>query len=235
MSIAIPSVIHTRYGSATYSSTGSRQTPIHTIANWMWLPMLAMGVMAIATAIGLGVAQAKVASDLTEFTALRQANFETLKPLTAGVLFLGEALILSGISFLLATILGALRKGGGEVQESVGAHLKTLTMPWSAWAFLGLMMAGLMAELVAFGSLIYVATQAHDAWIGATAAGVPGDPDALHRASAYAAWANPLREAALGALLTGIAFALYTISNVLGFSFSRIRELISGREEGDLS
>jgi uncharacterized protein involved in cysteine biosynthesis len=217
-------------------SQHSSQTLIHTVANWMWLPTLVMGFMAIAVAVGLGIAQASVAADLgEEFTPLRQANFETLKPLTAGVLFLGEALILSGISFLLATILGALRKGGGEVQEAVGAPLKTLAMPWSAWAFLGFMMMGVMAEILAFGTLIYVATQAHDAWIGATAAGVPGDAGALDRAAAFAAWANPLREAALGLLLTGIAFALYTISNVLGFSFSRVRELIRGREEGQLS
>jgi len=235
MTIAIPSVIHTRFGAARYSNTGPSQTFIHTIANWMWLPMLMMGVMAIATSVGLGIAQARVASDLTEFTALRQANYETLKPLTAGFLFLGAALILSGISFLLATVLGALRKGGGEVQEAVGAHIKTLTMPWSAWAFLGLMMMGLMAELVAFGTLTYVAVQTHDAWSGATSAGAPGDVGAFHRASTFAAWANPLATAALGALLTGIAFALYTISNVLGFGFSRIRELILGEEEGDLS
>ena len=235
MTIAVPSMIHTRFGTARYSDTGPSQTLIHTIANWMWLPMLMMGVMAIVTAIGLGIAQARVASDLTEFTALRQANYEALKPLTAGFLFLGEALILSGISFLLATILGALRRGGGEVQEAVGARARTLTMPWSAWGFLGLMMTGLVAELVAFGTLTYVAVQAHDAWIGATAAGAPGDVDAFHRASTYAAWANPLREAALGALLTGIALALYTISNVLGFGFSRIRELILGEEQGDLS
>ncbi len=89
-----------------------------------------------------------------------------------------------------------------------------------------------MAALVAFGTLAFVAAQAHSAWIGATAAGTPGNAAALDRAAAYAAWANPLREAALGVLLTGIVFALYTISNVLGFQFSRIRELILGREEG---
>ena len=59
------------------------------------------------------------------------------------------------------------------------------------------MMMGVMAEGLAFGTLIYIATQAHDAWIGATAAGIPADAAALDRAAAYAAWANPLREAAL--------------------------------------
>ena len=224
---------NTKFGALTVTSGGTGQTLIHTMANWMWLPMIVMGVMSIATSIGLGIAQASVASDLGEqFTALRQANFETLKPLTAGFLFLGEALLLSGISFLLGTILGALRWGGGEVQESVGSRVKTLKMPLSAKVFIMLMMAGLMVEFVAFGSLTYVATQARDAWIGASAAGVPGDVAALDRASAYAAWANPLREVGLALIVTGIVFALYTISNVLGFQFSRIRELVTGQEEG---
>jgi len=232
MAMAIPSQ-PTKFGIITVTPAGTRQTIIHTVANWMWLPMILMGIMAVGTSVGLGIAQAKVGSDLgDQFTALRQANFETLKPLTAGFLFLGEALLLSGISFLLATILGALRWGGAEVQESVGAPVKTLKMPWSAWVFLGLMMTGLMAALVAFGTLAFVSAQAHSAWIGASAAGTPGNVAALDRAAAYAAWANPLREAALGALLTGIVFALYTISNVVGFQFSRIRELILGREEG---
>ena len=232
MTIAIQST-STKFGPITVTRAGSGQSMIHTMANWMWLPMILMGVMAIATSIGLGIAQANVGSDLGEqFTALRQANFETLKPLTAGFLFLGEALVLSGIAFLLGTILGALRWGGGEVQESAGRPVKTLKMPWSAKVFLGLMMMGLMAELVAFGTLTFVAGQAHSAWIGATGVGEPGNVAALDRATAYAAWANPLREVALGLILTSIVFALYTISNVLGFQFSRIRELVTGPEEG---
>lgn len=227
--------IQTRFGVAKVQNSGADQTLIHTIANWMWLPALVMGGMAIAIAIGLGIAQADAAADLgAGFNADRKADFETLKPLTSGTLFLGEALILSGISFMLATILGALRKGGGEVQESVGAAVKTLRMPMTAWAFLGLMMMGLMAEIAAFGSLVYVAAQANDAWSGATAAGVPGDISAFNRAATWATWANPLREVALAMLLAGIGFALFTISNVLGFQFSRIRELITGQDEGGI-
>ena len=224
--------IKTRFGTAT-TTAGSGQLIIHTVANWMWVPMIMMGLMAIATSIGLGIAQANVASDLgEEFTALRQANFATLQPLTAAFLFLGEALVLSGIAFLLGTILGALRRGGGEVQESAGEPVKALKMPWSAKVFLMLMMVGLIAEVVAFGTLTYVASQANDAWSTATSAGAPGDVAAFDRASAFAAWANPLREVALGLILTSIVFALYTISNVLGFQFSRIRELVTGQEEG---
>jgi hypothetical protein len=232
MATAIQS-IQTKFGPTTVTPAGTGQALIHKMANWMWLPMILMGVMSIAAAVGLGIAQAQVGSDLGEqFTALRKANFETLQPLTAGFLFLGEAFLLSGIAFLLGTILGALRWGGGEVQESAGEPVKTLKMPWSAKVFIMLMMAGLMAELVAFGTLAFVAGQAHSAWIGATGVDAPGSVAALNRATAYAAWANPLREVALALILTSIAFALYTISSVLGFQFSRMRELILGRAEG---
>ena len=129
--------IPTPFGAISQVTTGAGQTVIHTLANWMWLPMILMGVMAIATAVGLGIAQAQVSSDIGEqFTALRQANFETLKPLTGGFTFLGLALILSGIAFLLGTILGALRWGGGEVQEAVEQPVMALKMPWSAKLFL---------------------------------------------------------------------------------------------------
>ncbi len=225
--------ISTPFGQVSQVTTGAGQTVIHTLANWMWLPMIMMGVMAIATAVGLGVAQAEISSDLgEEFTALRQANFETVKPLTGGFTFLGLALILSGIAFLLATILGALRWGGGEVQEAVDQPVMALVMPWSAKLFLVLMMMGLMAELTAFGTLIFVSTQAHSAWIGASAAGAPGDAAALHRAATYAAWANPLRVAAVGLILTSIVLALFTISNVLGAMLMRVRVLIAIGQQG---
>jgi len=223
----------TKFGPITVTPAGTGQSMIHTMANWMWLPMIMMGVMALMVAIGFGITQAVMGSDLGEgFSPLKKANFETVKPLTGGFMFLGLALLLSGISFLLGTILGALRWGGGEVQESVGAPVKTLKMPMSAMAFLGLMMMGLMFALLAFGTLIFVAAQAHDAWINASAIDAPGNGHALGRAATYGSWANTLRLAAIGVLLTGIALALYTISNVLGFQFSRIRELILGREEG---
>ena len=228
-------IISTPFGRVSQVTTGAGQTVIHTLANWMWLPMILMGVMAVAASIGLGIAQAQVSSDLGEqFSALRKANFETLRPLTGGFTFLGLALILSGIAFLLATILGALRWGGGEVQEAVEQPVMALIMPWSAKLFLALMMMGLMAELVAFGTLIFVSTQAHSAWIGASAVDTPGNAAALHRAAAYAAWANPLRLVAVGLILTSIVFALFTISNVMGAMLMRIRVLIAiiGQQAG---
>ena len=87
--------IQTPFGAASVQPASKGQTLIHTIANWMWLPSLVMGGMAIVVAIGLGIAPAAAANDLRAgFSASSQSDFETLKPLTAGTLFLGEALVL---------------------------------------------------------------------------------------------------------------------------------------------
>jgi hypothetical protein len=46
----------------------------------------------------------------------------------------------------------------------------------------------------------------------------------------YFGWLGPAREAGLGIILSGIVLALVTIGNVLGFQFSRIKDIIaSGR------
>lgn len=46
--------------------------------------------------------------------------------------FLGEALLLAGISFLLGTILAGLRQAGGEVQKAAGGPITVLAMSKTA-------------------------------------------------------------------------------------------------------
>ena len=139
----------------------------------------------------------------------------TLLGLTKATMFLGEGLFLSVIAFLLGSILGSLRQGGGEVQESIGRGVKTLVMPLTAKLFVGLMMMGLMIEIVQFGFYIFVATLDG------------GTPEGAASITAYFTWLGPLREAGLGFILSGIVLALGTIGTILGFQFSRIQELIS--------
>ncbi len=197
--------IKTAYGSATASSHTPKPLFIHRIARAMWGPSLAMGFMAVAAGLVLAVVQAtkvvtdpELASDLSAWVR--------------GIGFLGEGFLLSGISFLLGSILFSLRKGGGEVQESVGVAVQTLEMPTTAKLFVGLMMVGLMVEVFQF--VVYLATTTLDS---ATVA-------------SYFAWLGPVREAGLGIILSGIVLALVTIGNVLGFQFSRIKDIIaSGR------
>jgi hypothetical protein len=81
-------------------------------------------------------------------------------------------------------------------------------MPWSAKAFIGLMAAGLVAAMAQF--ILYPVA-------------AYGDVDA----DAWFAFLGPLREAALGLILSGIVLALWTIGTVLGLQFRRINELIA--------
>lgn len=196
------------YGAGRVTAGIPETLLIHRMAYALWAPMLLMGIMGVMIAVVLSFFWSAAASDG------RVADTLTLLGLTKGTMFLGEGLVLSGIAFLLGSILGSLRQGGGEVQESVGAGVKTLAMPLTAKLFVVLMMMGLMIEMVQFGFYIFVATLD-----GAT-------PEGAASIAAYFAWLGPLREVGLGMILSGIVLALGTIGNILGFQFSRIQELI---------
>lgn len=193
----------TPYGRATVAEA-PKPLFIHRMARLMWSPMLAMGAMAVLAGFILSwvVAADTIGSD-PELAASQQAWVQ-------GLQFLGEGFLLAGISFLLGTILGSLRKGGGEVQESVGVAVKTLEMPTTAKVFVGLMMLGLMVEVFQF--IVYVVVATFD------------DPVSI---AAYSSWLGPVREAGLGILLGGIVLALATIAKALGFQFWRLTEIVS--------
>ncbi len=193
---------HTRFGDfdsphgpATATDKTPKMLPIHTMARKMWAPMLAMGAMAL------------VAGTLVSFNWNSTGSINALA-WTQGLQFLGEAFLLSGISFLLGSILAAIRTGGGEVQEGLNVTVKTLKMPTQAKAFLALMMTGLMLGIAQF--VLYVSF----------ASGGTLDAAAL-------GWLGPLRELSLGLLLSGIILALATIAKALGFQFARINELVT--------
>ncbi len=177
---------------------------IHRMAYTMWAPMLVMGAM--VTTAGLIISLVETAAG----AAGNRADFLTLSALSQGIEFLGEAFILSGIAFILGSILGSLRQGGAEVQESLGVGVKTLVMPVMAKAFVGLMMMGLMLAMIQVGFYLFVATLDNESTI-----------------TAYFAWLGPLREISLGLILSGIVLALATIdAKILPFQFWRIQELI---------
>ena len=166
------------------------------MAKRMWAPMLIMGYMAVI--VGL----------LTSFAWADDPSSVALASWTQGLQFLGEGLLLGGISFLLGTILASLREGGGEVQEALGLTVKTLKMPGTAKAFVALMGLGVMISVAQFVLYLVVAA---------------GGPEP----AVWFAWLGPLREAGLGILLSGVVLALVTIGNVLRFQFSRITEIIT--------
>lgn len=190
------------FGPATATHEAPRALPIHRMAQLLWAPMLAMGAMLVAAGLLVDLG----AASQTGSTGGASSAFAWAQ----GTLFLGETALLSGISFLLGTILAAIRTGGGEVQQSLGLTVRTLQMPSTAKAFIGLMMAGLIVGVVQFIGYAVVASSSP-----------PSDT-----AAAFAAL-GPLREFGLGLLLTGIVLALATIARALSFQFSRITEIIS--------
>ncbi len=191
------------FGPAVASERAPAPLPIHRFAGLMWLPMFAMAAMALYGGFALSlVAAGNVATD-PGLAASQRAWVQ-------GLQFLGEGFVLSGISFLLARILGAIRSSGGDVQESLGLAVHTLRMPTTAKLFVALMMAGLMVEIAQLVGYAYVAGLS--------------DGSQIAVASTFL---GPFREFGLGLLLTGIVLALATIARALDFQATRIVSIIT--------
>jgi hypothetical protein len=199
----VPGAIETPQGRASVSILAPKPLLIHRTARALWGPMLAMGAMAVLAGFILSLVQ-------TSNVSVDPALATSQQAWVAGLQFVGEGFLLSGVSFLLGTILGSLRKGGGEVQESLGVGVRTLEMPLIAKLFVVLMALGLMVEVFQFVAYAVVATF----------------DDAGTIASSFARL-GPVREAGLGLLLSGIVLALAAIGKALGFQFSRIAEIVS--------
>ena len=199
-----------------------------TLGHYLWAPMAAMGIMLVFAAFGMAIARSQLTVNLsTEFSAVDKANLETLGQLIPGFMFLGFAMIFAGISFSIARILGVFRTGGGLVQDAVGKGIKTPVMPITAWVFLGGMMMAMMVLIFAFIGHVYAATQAHDAWINATA-GIAGNEAALGRAETWGTWLEGLRRFGVGLYLVSITFGLATIIKVIRFQTLRMKEMAQG-------
>jgi hypothetical protein len=190
--------VNTPFGRAVISSHAPEPLWIHKLAEAMWTPLVAMGPMVVAAGLALSIIQAN--------KTIGSSNFADLGAGAQAASFLGEALMLSGISFILGTILSSLRRGGGEVQEHVGVPVQTLRVPATVWAFVGLMATGLMSAIAAAVLLLVTTGSGNYA--------------------SWFAWLGPLGLFSLGALLAGIVLALYSIGTVLGFQHSRISEII---------
>jgi hypothetical protein len=191
------------YGDFTVSDKEPAEMKIHKMAKTMWAPMLAMGYMLVIVGLVAAIIGAvNIGTDPR--TAIGASAW------AQGLQFLGEAFVLSGISFLLASILRGLRSGGGQVQEALGIPVLTLKMPATAKGGIVLMMSGLMLGIVQFIGYINVTSF-----------------DDAQRVAAWFAVLGPLRELSLGLLLAGIVLFLATIGTVLGFQFWRIRSILT--------
>ncbi len=214
------------------------------VAQRMWRPMLAMGAMVIAAGIALGILSATHANDYFGLSASTIAGAPAdgsivsdrafYEAVTNGflppLLFLGLGFLLSGVTFLLATILGTLRDGGREIQRAVGESPVDLIKPLTAKLFPPVMMMGLMVLIGALVAGVVVAVDQSNFWLHASSQ-VANGPQTAALASDFSdiqstrAWLQPLDFVGMGLILTGIVLALATIVKALRFQAGRVVQL----------
>ena len=221
-------------------------TGMQSMASKMWAPWVVMGLMIVVISFIIGIVlsgisgsyfenskEAREAATRGSSIALEQARIHSLMAWVPGFKFLGLGLMLGGITFLLATILGNLRVAGGKVQRALGADQVVIKKPLSGTLFPMLMMMGMMILVVVLGVSIWLATQSHDYWnhsiatvLNPAAAGSETLRD-LGVIKATGAWLAPLKFVGMAFLFSGIALALLTIVSVLRFQAARLAELAS--------
>ncbi len=181
----------------------------------LWGPMLLMAVMAFPIAVILGIVRATLIADGDPGD---KDTIALLGQFVPAVMFIGFTAVLSSIVFAIARILGALRTGGGEIQEAAGVRVKTLVMPGTAKLMLMLMMMAMMglvfAIVVHFVLGIVVADAINDGNTGREAT-----------VENWATWIEGLRRFSVAVYLASIALGLATIIRVLRFQAARVREM----------
>ena len=142
-------------------------------------------------------------------------------------------MILGGVTFLLATILGALRTGGGRVQEALGVPVRIIKPLKTAGIFPMLMMMGMMILIASLIIAIVVATVSHGYWnhsiateLNPAAAGSQflGSVSTINTVNP---WLAPFKFVGVASLLTGIGLALATIIRVLRWQSERLWDVLS--------
>ena len=227
-----------------------KETGMQSMASKMWMPMIAMGFMVVLGAFIFGLFNASVTADLFDAskeardTALRNSDIatdrafvEATKVWLPTLKFLGMGMILGGVTFLLATILGALRTGGGRVQQALGEPVRILKPPMTAQMFPMLMMMGMMmGMMILVVSLIIgviLATLSYDYWNNSvandlnTALEGSGFLDDLSTIHTVQAWLAPLKFVGMALLLSGIGLALATIVSALRYQSNRLWSMLS--------
>ena len=225
-------------------------TPMQKMARLMWVPFTAMGVMIVGIAFLIGLfsltptisdyfdnskvdREAAVAgSDIVD----DRTSIESTKAWLPGFKFLGLGMMLGGITFLLATIIGNLRVAGGNIQRALDVTPQVPKKPITGQLFPMLMMMGMMVLVFTFGASIWLAVQANDYWDHSiatelnTAAAGSSLLDDLSTIQATAAWLTPLKFVGMALLFSGIALALATIVQVLRFQARRLVEIAGGSD-----
>jgi hypothetical protein len=128
-------------------------------------------------------------------------------------MFFGFMMVFTGISFAIARILGEFRVGGGKTQEAAGSEVKTLKMPATAKAFIGLMAMAMMILMAAVIGHVVVGVQ------------INAETLSLVDAEQWDLWLEAARRFAVQLYLFAIALGLGTIIYVIRYQTIRIREI----------
>ncbi len=109
-------------------------TGMQEMASRMWLPMFLMGAMVLIASLVIGAVQSDLSTNLFEVTKTtrevspsgsmldKQEFIETTSIWLPRLQLLGMGLMFSGITFLLATILGNLRMAGAAQVRGAGDY-----------------------------------------------------------------------------------------------------------------
>ena len=229
-------------------------TGMQAMASKMWMPLIGMGFMIVFAAFIFGLFNSSVTSDYFDASkadrdaavrdsdlATDRAFIESTKVWLPTLKFLGMGMILSGVTFLLATILGALRVGGAGVQQALGETVRMPKPPVTAQMFPMLMMLGLVLLVVSLIIGVILATLSYDYWNNsivkdlAPALENSGFLDDLKTINSTQAWLIPIKFLGIAFLLSGIGLALATIVRVLRWQSTRLWDMLSespGNDQG---
>ena len=227
-------------------------TGMQAMASKMWTPMIAMGFMVVLGAFIFGLFNASTTSDYFDAskdareTAMRDSDLatdrafiESTKVWLPTLKFLGMGMILSGVTFLLATILGALRTGGAGVQQALGETVRMPKPPMTAQIFPMLMMMGLMILIASLVIGIILAFLTYDYWNNSivndlnSALEGSGFLDDLSTINSVQAWLAPFKFVGIAMLLSGIGLALATIVRILRWQSIRLWDMLSQTQGND--
>ena len=220
-------------------------TGLQSMAGKVWLPFLAMGFMIIVAAFIIGLVNTATAAAYFENSkevreaaikgsdiATQKAFIEATKTWLPAFKFLGLGMLLGGITFLLVTILGALRVGGGGVQARLGAEVRIPKPPMTAKLFLMFMVMGMMILIASLVIAVVTAFLAHDYWNHsiATQLNPAGEGSGLladlGTINAIKLWLAPLKFVGIAFLFSGIGLALATIVQVLRWQSKRLFDVL---------
>ena len=182
----------------------------HAAGRKLWFPMFLMALMGFGVGMVLAFFRADAVNTGDVQTAAALGQF------VPAFMFIGFAAVFAAIAFAIARILGAFRAGGSGMQEAAGSEVKTLTMPPTGRAFIGLMAMGMMLIVGAVVLHLIVGT------LIAT-----GSDSTLTNAEEWSIWLEAARRFGVSTYLFSILLGLATIILVLRFQTVRIREIVS--------